>query len=696
MRLPDVVTQKLDALPASPGVYVFLDKKGGVLYVGKARSLRSRVRSYFQPGGSDTRFFIERLDRDIGDLETFVVANEKEAALLENALIKERKPRYNFKLRDDKDFLSLRLDPRDAWPRLTVLRRPKPDGAWYFGPYDSATSARRTLRTVNRFFKLRTCRDSDFARRERPCLQYQIKRCAGPCVYDVDRVEYGAQAELVKLFLEGRHDELVHDLEDRMKSAAGEQAYERAASYRDQLRAIDRVREEQRVEVIKDVDQDAIGLFVHGDRGELAIVMVRGGRMTNVRTFDLDEVALPDEEIVAAFVASYYPSAGSLPDEILLPTEVEAMEGLADVLSEERRKRVRISVPQRGGRKDLVRMATENAEHAFKEKQREREDVESRLAEVQAKLRLPKPPHRIECIDVSHTGGTDTVSAITALLDGAPDRKRYKSFHVRRVSGGDDFGAMREVLSRRLARAGEAGWELPDLLVVDGGRGQLGIAVAVLEELGITDLPVCGLAKEKENVRGETMVERVYLPGQKNPISLRERSATRHFLTTVRDEAHRASNELRKKLGKRRRLRSGLDDVPGVGKKTRTTLLRVLGSLRAISSASVEELIAAGASRKQAEAVRAHFAEDEAAPSAAAEAVPSDEAMVDAVVEHDVALEDDGEEEAAPLDTANESTPGATPAPDDARDADAIDNAFTDATVDAPTGAEGPPDVEVR
>jgi excinuclease ABC subunit C len=627
VALPDIVVSKLEALPASPGVYVFLDRKGGVLYVGKARSLRSRVRSYFTPGGSDTRFFIERLDREMGDLETFVVANEKEAALLENALIKERQPRYNFKLRDDKDFLSLRLDPKDAWPKLSVLRRPKPDGAWYFGPYDSATSARRTLRTVNRFFQLRTCRDTDFARRTRPCLQYQIKRCPAPCVYEVDRAEYGAQAELVRLFLDGRHDELVEDLETRMKSAAEIQEYERAASYRDQLSAIDKVREEQRVEVLKDVDQDAIGLFVSGDRGEIAVINVRNGRMTNVRTFDLPEVALPDEEIVAAFVATYYAEAGSLPDEVLLPIEIEAMEGLADVLSEQRNRRVRLSVPQRGGRKDLVRMATENAEHAFAEKRREREDVETRLAEIQAKLRLPRPPHRIECIDISHTGGTDTVAAITALLDGAPDRKRYKSFHLRKVQGGDDFAAMREVLTRRLKRAGEAGWELPDLLVVDGGKGQLAVGIAVLRELGITDLPVCGLAKEKENVLGETMTERVYLPGQKNPITLRDRSATKHFLVTVRDEAHRSSNEIRKALGKRKRLKSGLDDVAGVGKKTRTTLLRTLGSLKAIASASADELVIAGATRKQAEAIIA-FLRPEAR---AEEPAPVDEAEGNAV-----------------------------------------------------------------
>jgi excinuclease ABC subunit C len=670
--LPDLVVQKLDALPASPGVYVFLDRKGNVLYVGKARSLRSRVRSYFAPGSSDTRFFIERLDREMGDLETFVVANEKEAALLENALIKERKPRYNFKLRDDKDFLSLRLDPRDPWPKLSVLRRPKPDGAWYFGPYDSATSARRTLRTVNRFFQLRTCRDTDFARRVRPCLQYQIKRCPAPCVYEVDRAEYGAQAELVRLFLDGRHDELVGDLETRMKGAADQQEYERAASYRDQLRAIDRVREEQRVEVIKDVDQDAIGLFVSGDRGEMAIIHIRNGRMTNVRTFDLPEVAIPDEEIVAAFVSSFYAEAGSVPDEILLPLEIEAMDGLADVLSEQRQKRVRLSVPQRGGRKDLIRMATENAEHAFKEKLREREDVETRVGEVQNKLRLPRPPHRIECIDISHTGGTDTVAAITALLDGTPDRKRYKSFHLRKVQGGDDFAAMREVLTRRLKRAGEAGWELPDLLVVDGGKGQLAVAVAVLRELGITDLPVCGLAKEKENVLGETMTERVYLPGQKNPISLRDRSATKHFLVTVRDEAHRSSNEIRKALGKRKRLKSGLDDVAGVGKKTRTTLLRTLGSLKAIASASIDELVAAGATRKQAEAIEAFLRTDkpraETGTENEAEGAAVENAFeADAVEPPDDALEIDVQEADDPV----APLPAEEPAPPSLEGADA-------------------------
>ncbi|AKF05748.1 excinuclease ABC subunit UvrC [Sandaracinus amylolyticus] len=609
MALPEIVDAKLDALPSAPGVYVFRDKKGGVLYVGKARSLRSRVRSYFQPSSSDTRFFIARLPREIGDLETFVVENEKEAALLENALIKEHKPRYNFKLRDDKDFLSLRLDTREPWPKLHVVRRPKQDGAQYFGPYDSATAARKTLRLVNRFFKLRTCKEGDFKSRVRPCLQYQIKRCPAPCVLDVNRDEYLEQARLVALFLDGRHDELVRDLEGRMRDAAGGMEYERAAAYRDQLRAVERVQDDQRIDSLEDVDQDVIGLYVQGDRAELALIMVRNGRMTNVRTFDLGSVGLPDDEILASFVSAYYAQGAHLPDEIVLPTEVEAMEGLAAVLTERRARRVRIVVPKRGAKAALLRMASENAAHAFKEKQREKEDLDARLAEVQRLLRLPKPPRRIECVDVSHTGGTDTVAAITALCDGEPDRRRYKSFHVRSVSGGDDFGAMKEVLTRRLGRAGEAAWELPDLLVVDGGKGQLGVAVAVLNELGIRDLPVCGLAKEKE-LGGEQRQERVYLPGQKNPIVLRERSAARWFLGLVRDEAHRVSNELRKKLGRRRRLRSGLDDVPGIGPKTRAALLKNLGSLKAVIDADETALVAAGASPKQARAIHAAFRPD--------------------------------------------------------------------------------------
>ncbi len=620
--IPETVRAKLETLPASPGVYLFRGR-GAVLYIGKARSLRSRVRSYFQPGSSDVRAFVARLESELEDIETFVVDTEKEAALLENQLIKEHRPRYNVKLRDDKDYLSLRLDPKAPWPRLEVVRRPKPDGAMYFGPYDSATAARKTLRLVNRHFKLRTCTDADLASRRRPCLQYQIKRCPAPCVYAVDRQAYGEQVRDVGLFLEGRHDELLNNLEARMKEAAGRMDYEQAAVYRDQLRAVDRVREAQRVAVVRNVDQDVVAIYRQADQAEAAVLMVRSGKVTGVRTYALRDVSLPAAELLASFVAEYYDRSGFVPDEVVLPLAIEAMEGFADVLAERRGKRVKVLAPQRGARVKLVAMARDNAEHAFVEKARAQEDIEERLGQVEKRLRLPRLPHRIECVDVSHIGGEDTTAAVVALRDGEPDRKRYRTFHVRGVAAGDDYGAMHQVLSRRLRRGrnGERGWEVPDLLVVDGGRGQLNVALAVLRDLGVSNVPVVGLAKEKENLLGEKQVDRVYLPGQKNPV-LVPSSPALSMLALARDEAHRASNALRIKAGRKRRLRSELDDVPGVGEKTRIRLLSELGTVRAVAEASEIDLVAAGATRRQARAIHAALGRVPTAPAPQAPAAP--------------------------------------------------------------------------
>ncbi|HJL15529.1 MAG TPA: excinuclease ABC subunit UvrC [Sandaracinaceae bacterium LLY-WYZ-13_1] len=620
--LPERVQQKLDSLPTAPGVYLFEDRAGAVLYVGKARNLRSRVRSYFQPGSSDERIFVAYLESELADLSTFVVSNEKEAALLENELIKRHQPRYNVKLRDDKDFLSIRVDPSDPWPRLSVVRRPKPDGARYYGPYESATSARQTLRQINRFFKLRTCKDSDFRSRARPCLQHQIKRCPAPCVKEVDRDEYLAQVDLVGLFLEGRHDRLVEDLERRMREAAEDLRYEQAATYRDQLRAVERVRTAQRIATVRDVDQDVVGLHRAGDQAEVALLEVRGGHLSQVRTFELREMTLPDDELLSSFVSEYYRHvSGRVPDELVLPMPIEAQEGLEAWLSDERGKRMRVLVPQRGNRVRLLEMAAENAAHAYREKQRAREDLEGRLGELQKKLRLSALPRRIECVDVSHLGGTDTVAAITALTDGAPDKRRYRTFRIKRVDGGDDYGAMYEVLSRRFRRGRdeEEGWELPDLFVVDGGKGQLNVALAALKDLGVEGLELAALAKERSAGGETTQVERVFLPGQMNAIPLPARSASRHFLATVRDEAHRVSNRLRQKVGKRRRLKSGLDDIPGVGPKTRARLLKRLGTLKSIAEADVETLREAGANRRQARAIYRTF-HGGAPPGDAAEA----------------------------------------------------------------------------
>ena len=586
-------------------MYVFHGADEKVLYVGKARSLRSRVRSYFQPGSSDLRAFVSRLERELVDIETFVTHTDKEAALLENQLIKSRQPKYNVKLRDDKEFLSLRLDAKKPWPRLEVVRRPRPDGAQYFGPYHSATAARQTLRLVNRYFQLRTCTDTEFRLRTRPCLQHQIKRCPAPCVLQVDANEYGAQVDNVARFLDGRHDELVRDLDVRMNGASERLDYEQAAIYRDQLRAVERAQEEQRVAGVQKSDQDVIGFHRQGDQVEIAVLSLRAGRLFGVRTVPLRRVAVPNDEMLGAFLRQHYADRPTLPDEILVPLQVEMAEALEEILSENRKRRVQIRQPKRGTKAKLLELARENAEHAFGEKERAREDVEKRLEALQRQLRLSVLPRRIECVDISHSGGEETVAVFVALENGAPAKERYRSFRVKGVSGGDDYGAMYEVLVRRLRRGKneETGWELPDLLVVDGGKGQLGVAMRAVEDVGIDGLELAAVAKPRVTATGEEEGDRVFRPGQKNAIAVRTSSAL-SLLLLARDETHRASNTLRKKVGKKRRLRSELDGVPGVGPKTRGKLLRALGSMTGVLAATEDALVEAGASRSQARAIK--------------------------------------------------------------------------------------------
>lgn len=658
--IPGAVQEKLERLPVQPGVYLFKDKKGIVVYVGKAKSLRSRVRSYFQGGSSDERYFIPLLQKTLGDFDTIVTSTEKEATILENTLIKEHKPRYNVKLRDDKDFLCLRLasDRADSpWPRLTVVRRPTPDGARYFGPYHSATSARRTLHLVNKHFQLRTCSDAELSGRKRPCLQYQIKRCPAPCVYEVDKGWYDEQVLAVAKFLDGRHDELSRELAERMRVSAKGMHFELAAVYRDQLRAIDKVREEQRVVAMDDVDRDVVGLYREGDLVEMALLYVRSGKLSDVATFSMKQAEIPDEEIVAAFLAQHYERmtgegsveaaadvdlsrAGAelrslvpIPGEIVVPIEPEALSGIEAWLSERAGHKVSIVHPRRGARVDLLALANENATHAFSEKRRQSDDVKERLTQLQERLRLPGLPRRIECCDISHLGGGDTVGAVVAMKDGTADKKRYRTFHVRGPAGagvgaGDDYAAMYEVLARRFRRSSLAArrsesplseaqaeetrdridWELPDLFVVDGGRGQLGVALAAARDLGLHELPIVALAKEKENVAGDTLVDRVYLPGQKNPVALKSHSASLFFLARLRDEAHRFSNRARERLGKAQRFRSELDGIAGIGPKTKKSLLRTLGTVAAVKAATDEALLAVpGVGARHVKALRKMF-----------------------------------------------------------------------------------------
>ncbi|HWO11830.1 MAG TPA: excinuclease ABC subunit UvrC, partial [Polyangiaceae bacterium] len=638
---------RLASLPARPGCYIFRDRRGEVLYVGKAKSLRSRVRSYFQAGSSDDRAFLPFLLRAFGRFETIVTETEKEAAILENSLIKEQRPRFNVKLRDDKEFLTLRLDPSQQWPRLDLVRRPDVDRARYFGPYHSATAARRTLHLVEKHFQLRTCSDRDFESRKRPCLQYQIKRCSGPCVYEVDKGLYDQQVRAVSLFLEGRHDELSRELEGRMRIASEELEFELAALYRDQIHAIQSVREQQRVVAITDKDQDVVGLYREGDLVELAVLYVRSGRVIEAASFSQPRVEVPDCEVVASYLRDHYGDDAPfvlIPDEVIVPVLPDGAEGVEEWISERRAaaaavagdrkpRKTQLICPERGDRRKLLELAQDNARHAFLEKRRAEQDIEERLARIQQKLRLPTLPRHIECIDISHLGGQDTYGSIVALENGAPNKRAYRSYKVKLAAAGDDYAAIYEVLSRRFVRGKQASqepaaearaaWALPDLLVVDGGRGQLGVALAAARDLGLRQLNIVGLAKEKENVAGDKLIDRVYLPGQKNPVGLKPNAPELFLLARARDEAHRFANRMRSKAGKRRRLTSALDGIAGIGPKTRQLLLANLGGPERLARAADQELLAiAGVTPRHVKALRAHFARGDAAASPGAEAPP--------------------------------------------------------------------------
>jgi len=532
----------VDRLPDEPGVYVMRDRKGVIVYVGKARRLRARVKQYFN--GTDTRHFVPYLANLLGDIETVVTSNDKEALLLENSFIKKHKPRFNVKLRDDKQFLVLRLDPKAKWPRLELVRRMRQDGSQYFGPYHSANSARHTLRVVNRYFKLRTCTDYTLSHRSRPCLQHQIGRCPAPCVYPVDREAYGGQVKNVGLFLNGRHKDLVHALQGQMQTAAEALEYELAARLRDQLTAIETSLEHQQVVDSSSIDQDVIGMYREGGQVEFVVMHVRQGKLLGNRSFSARGMELPDPEVLGSFLLAYYDDAPLIPDELILPSPlVEDDEApLKAWLRETSGRKVAVVVPERGDRKKLMMLAQKNAASCFATRRNRQEDSDQALLALKQRLGLSKLPRTIECYDISHIQGSDTVASMVVFVDGAAARKRYRSFRIRGGSEGlaqgnrqnDDFASMAEVLGRRLRRglavaadtkkpeqedeaagAPPDAWALPDLIVIDGGKGQLGSVLAMMRDLGITvgagGVDVVSLAKERkvEIGRGKSALEQL-------------------------------------------------------------------------------------------------------------------------------------------------------------------------------------------
>ena len=587
------LTQLLTDLPDSPGVYLMKDRTGRILYIGKAKNLKNRVRSYFVEHGGDTRFIARNTRRLVHDIEVILTASEKEALLLENNLIKTHNPRFNIKLRDDKTYPSLRLDPGAPWPTLEIVRRPKKDGAYYFGPYPSASAARQTLKIVQKSFKLRSCKDTYMRNRTRPCIQYQMHRCLAPCVLAVDRDEYAEQVAYVRLFLQGRKEALIEELRARMRACAAELAYERAAVFRNQIAAVEATLAPQHIAVAGGIDQDLIGLYREGDEVQIALLEIRAGRLTERHGFFFKEQEFPDDEMLSSFISQHYLSQEGhlVPREIVVSAPVQGAEALAELLSERREGKSEILHPKRGARVRQAETADLNAKQLFIAEHKSADETAERLAGIQSRLRLPRLPVRIECVDISHLGGTGTVGSLSVVMEGEIRKNLARVYHIKTVSGGNDFGAMKELLGRRFQRAskGEEGWEAPDLLVVDGGRGQLAVALAVLQELGVTEQPVAALAKAREET-GEAAFDRVFLPNQKNPIRVRAGLSGLHLLALARDEAHRLAVSFQRRVRKKERFTSDLDRVPGVGPKTRRLLLKKFGSIKRIKAASAAEI----------------------------------------------------------------------------------------------------------
>ena len=610
---------RVAGLPTSPGVYLWKSARGRVLYVGKAQSLRQRVRSYLA-SGADGRLLMPKMMERAADVDVLVTESVKDALLLENELIKKYKPPFNVRLRDDKQYLALRLDPGETWPRLTQVRRFGRDGAWYFGPYTSSGSLRDAISNLRRIFPLRSCSDPvfrDYARRGRPCIEFEMNRCLGPCC---DHVTAEAYAELVQgtaLFLRGRSDELRADLVARMEQAAREERFEDAGRLRDRLAAVERTVERQRIVAERPVDRDVFALARDGGEVEIQALFVRDGRVVGNAGWGFSQVDLDDGLVLESFLSQFYGSGDRhpVPDEVLASDEVDQGQGLGELLAERAARKVPVRAPQRGDPRKLVDLARSNAELSLARRLSARESLDTALGELSERLHLSVPPRRIECYDVSTLHGSFAVASRVVFEDGQPVKADYRRYRIHDATGGDDYGCLREVIGRRLARVESE--PLPDLLMVDGGKGQLGVVSAALADADLS-VETVGIAKERDEesrtlrVRrgGGLKSERLFRPGRKDAVLLSPSSRGLLLLQRVRDESHRFAIDYQRSLRRRLGLTSILEALPGIGPGKRRALLRSLGSLARVRRASEAELAAVpGISARDAATLRRFFAE---------------------------------------------------------------------------------------
>ena len=585
--------EKIEKIPNNPGVYLFKDGKGTILYAGKAGNLKHRVSSYFQRPAEKDAKTLAMLEK-VADIETIVTDTEKEAFILEDNLVKTHHPRYNVKLRDDKNYPCLRLSVEEEFPTLCVVRRIKKDRSLYFGPYPSATSLRQTLKLIRRLFPIRTCLDTKFSHRLRPCVNFEMGRCSGPCCDKIDSVQYREIVHQVRMFLEGKDKDLIQRLKKKMEEEAEQLHFEAAAKTRDQIEHIEKVIEKQKMVSRDFVDQDVIGFHRLDPADIVYLLFVRAGRLLGGKGFRFSSTWLPEGEILSSFLWQYYHEGRFIPEQILVPRPIPEQIRAQQWLTEVKGKKVRIVVPMRGDKRDLLEMACENAEKFFHSETTFEKDRKDLLEALKQRLHLRRTPVRIEAFDISNFQGVYPVGSMVTFEGGKPNKDRYRHFKVRTVEGADDYGMMYEVLARRYTKAREEG-DLPDLVLLDGGRGQLNVAQEAMREIGIKDIDVISLAKER-TVEGSCPArfrktdEKIFHPQCKEPLILEKHSPLLHLLDRIRDEAHRFAVTYHKKVRGKATIKSVVGEIPGVGKVRQRELLKYFGSVEKIKEASVETL----------------------------------------------------------------------------------------------------------
>lgn len=582
----------IKTFPTTPGIYLMRDAKDAVLYVGKARNLRQRVRSYL--GNTDGRPQVKFLMARVRKIEYTITDTEKEALLLENTLIKQHQPRYNLNLKDDKTFFSLRIDLQSPFPRFTVVRKAKRDGARYFGPYASAGAAREVLRQLQRIFPLRHYPLKTCLNRPRPCLYHQIGQCVAPCHQLISGENYQELVDGALLFLTGKSKALVNRFRQQMQVAAEAERYEEAARLRDLIKAIDTTLEHQKM-VSQGGDFDLLGTAGDNHQLAIAVLFVRDGKLSGSRVLH-GTGGLDLADSLGSFIMQFYGEGRQIPGQILLPVAPADQESLEEWLGEQRGKKVAIRIPIQGDKHELLKLAIRNAEAALAEKQTRQQGVEQTLAELQQKLELPVLPRWIECYDISTLQGSYSVGSGVAFLDGLADKEHYRRYRIRNQQGQDDFAMLQEVFSRRFSAERIESWGLPDLVVVDGGIGQLNSTLEVIRQLGLADrVPLVGLAKSRvkgdgKSTKVERSEERVFLPGRRNPVRFRQDGAAIKLLAAIRDEAHRFAISYHRLLREQALTSSALRQVAGVGEKLEQALLQRFGSLSGVMDSTAEEL----------------------------------------------------------------------------------------------------------